>query len=298
MKLIRLIPSLLLAILFFAPPLHAQQRRRQQGRPDGVALPQRVAPVTPQPAQPPLQPVPAAADSAPPANAPALPEKDAASTVASPSPVVKDAPPIKDPPTPVKGGIMLNFQGTSLTDVLNYLSEAAGFVILQDAPIAGTVNVVSKQPVSPDEAVDLLNAVLAEKGFTAIRNDRILKIVSRKDALKRDIPVGVGSESGTRFRAQRRDGDANPAAAFRRSSQARREPAPAAARQCDDQRQRKQQRDHHDRFADEHPAHRADHPRARYLGREHFDHPHLSPGICRLEGTGHARDQPFFAHDQ
>ena len=29
---------------------------------------------------------------------------------------------------------MLNFQGASLTDVLNYLSEAAGFVIVQEAP--------------------------------------------------------------------------------------------------------------------------------------------------------------------
>jgi len=89
---------------------------------------------------------------------------------------------------------LLNFQGASLTDVLNYLSEAAGFIIVQDVPVSGTVNVVSKQPVSPDEAVDLLNTVLAEKGYTAIRSERILKIVNRKDALKKDLPVRVGSD--------------------------------------------------------------------------------------------------------
>ncbi len=96
--------------------------------------------------------------------------------------------------TPAKDGIRLNFQGAALSDVLNYLSEAAGFVIVQDTPVTGTVNVVSKQPLNTEEAVDLLNAVLGEKGYTAIRNGRILKIVSRKDAQTKDIPVVTGSD--------------------------------------------------------------------------------------------------------
>ncbi|MEO7317696.1 MAG: secretin N-terminal domain-containing protein, partial [Chthoniobacteraceae bacterium] len=93
-----------------------------------------------------------------------------------------------------KGGVILNFQNASLADVLNYLSEAAGFIVVQEATVSGTVNVMSRQEVSPQEAVDLLNAVLIEKGFTAIRNGRILKIVNSKDAKKRDIPVGNGSD--------------------------------------------------------------------------------------------------------
>lgn len=89
--------------------------------------------------------------------------------------------------------ILLNFQGATLSDVLNYLSEAAGFVVVQEVPVSGTVNIVSRQPITGEEAVDLLNAVLIEKGFTAIRNGRILKIVSRTDAPRRDIPVQMGS---------------------------------------------------------------------------------------------------------
>ncbi len=89
---------------------------------------------------------------------------------------------------------MLNFQGASLTDVLNYLSEAAGFVIVQEVTPTGTVNIVSRQPISPEEAIDLLNAVLVEKGYVAIRNGRILKIINRKDAQKRDLPVAMGSD--------------------------------------------------------------------------------------------------------
>ena len=78
--------------------------------------------------------------------------------------------------------------------MLNYLSQAAGFVIVQDTPVTGTVNVISRQPLTPDEAVDLLNTVLLEKNYVALREGRILKIVSRTDAQKRDLPVITGAD--------------------------------------------------------------------------------------------------------
>ncbi|MDQ3625278.1 MAG: hypothetical protein M3463_22830, partial [Verrucomicrobiota bacterium] len=126
---------------------------------------------------------------------PALPERvpPAPPNAAAPAaPNTRPAPvalPVPVAPANPADGIRLNFQGASLSDVLNYLSEAAGFVIVQEAPVTGTVNIVSRQSISADEAVDLLNAVLIEKGYLAIRNGRILKIVNRKDAHKRDLPV-------------------------------------------------------------------------------------------------------------
>lgn len=117
------------------------------------------------------------------------------------SPASKPAIPSGMPPAPVaplpkpgKGEIIMNFQGASLNDVLNYLSEAAGFVIVQEAPVSGTVNVMSRQPITAEEAVDLVNTVLIEKGYIAIRNGRILKIVRREGAQKRDLPVQTGSD--------------------------------------------------------------------------------------------------------
>lgn len=98
------------------------------------------------------------------------------------------------PKAPAKGDILLNFQNASLADVLSYLSEVAGFIVVQETPVTGTVNVMSKQPITVDDAVDLLNTVLAEKNYAAVRNGRILKIVSRKDAQKQDIPVKAGSD--------------------------------------------------------------------------------------------------------
>ena len=194
MKTTRQIPILIVASLLLVPALHAQRPSRPR-KPDPIALPVPVVPVPQKPGLPPLQPV--ARETAPaiPANETALPPMELVPAALEPAPVVKGpALSAAEITSSAKGGIMLNFQGTSLTDVLNYLSEAAGFVIVQEVPVSGTVNVVSRQPVTPAEAVDLLNAVLIEKGYIAIRNERILKIVSRKDAQKRDLPVMTGSD--------------------------------------------------------------------------------------------------------
>ncbi len=103
-------------------------------------------------------------------------------------------PPGKQVVPPAKATIMVNFQDASLNDVLNYLSEAAGFVVVQEVKVEGKINVVSRQPITADDAVDLLNTVLLEKGYVAIRNGRILKVVNRKNAERRDLPVRTGSD--------------------------------------------------------------------------------------------------------
>jgi general secretion pathway protein D len=91
-------------------------------------------------------------------------------------------------------GLRLNFRGVPLEMVLNYLSEAAGFVIVLETDVRGKVDVWSNTPVSKEEAVTLLNSVLNRNGYAAIRNDRTLTIVARDSAKTRDIPVKRGSD--------------------------------------------------------------------------------------------------------
>jgi type II secretory pathway component GspD/PulD (secretin) len=76
--------------------------------------------------------------------------------------------------------------------VLNYLSDAAGFIIVQDTRVTGTVTVNGKH-LTRDEAVDLLNAVLNKNGYAAIRDGRTLTIVDKNDAKTREIPVKSGN---------------------------------------------------------------------------------------------------------
>ncbi|MBN1866109.1 hypothetical protein JW916_02335 [Candidatus Sumerlaeota bacterium] len=91
-------------------------------------------------------------------------------------------------------GLRLNFRGVPLDTVLEYLSKAGGFTVIRNASVSGTVDVFSHQPLSKDEAVTLLNTVLNEKGYAAVRNDRFLLIVTRDEAIKRNIPVRSGNE--------------------------------------------------------------------------------------------------------
>jgi type II secretory pathway component GspD/PulD (secretin) len=92
------------------------------------------------------------------------------------------------------GKLRLNFRNAPLDMVLNHLSEAAGFIIVLETEVKGRVNVWSNQPVTQEEALDLLNSVLNHNGYAAIRNERTLTIVSKDDAKRRDLPVRMGSD--------------------------------------------------------------------------------------------------------
>ncbi len=76
---------------------------------------------------------------------------------------------------------------------MNYLSDAAGFIIVLDTHVNGNVSVISSHPMTRDEAVDLLNSVLNKNGYAAIRNGRTLTIVDKNDAKTRNIPVKIGN---------------------------------------------------------------------------------------------------------
>ena len=58
-----------------------------------------------------------------------------------------------------------------LRDV-NYLSDAAGFIIVLETKVEGKVDAWSNQPMTKAEAVDLLNSVLNKNGYTALVNGR------------------------------------------------------------------------------------------------------------------------------
>ena len=78
--------------------------------------------------------------------------------------------------------------------VLNYLSDAAGFIIVMDTQVKGNVSVISSHPMTRDEAVDLLNAVLNKNGYAAIRDGRTLTILDKNDAKTRNIPVKTSND--------------------------------------------------------------------------------------------------------
>ena len=116
---------------------------------------------------------------------PAKPEGDAP---AKPE-VEPEFPPIV-PGEPLR----LNFKDASLHAVLEYFSEATGMVIVQEPIIDGRVTILSRQPLSTEEAIALLDTVLKSKGYAAIRTGRNLRIVPLSQAGKENVPVFSGSD--------------------------------------------------------------------------------------------------------
>ena len=91
-------------------------------------------------------------------------------------------------------GLRVNFHGAPLSMVLDYLSDAAGFIINKETNVRGTVEVWSKQSISKDESVELLSSVLKKNGYGLTRSGRILTIVALDTVKTADTDIVVSSE--------------------------------------------------------------------------------------------------------
>ena len=89
--------------------------------------------------------------------------------------------------------LRLNFRNAPLNLVLEYFSDAGGFIINSQTEVRGNVDVWSKEPVTREEAVELLNSVLKKNGYALARTGRILTLVSLADAPHQDLEVVSGN---------------------------------------------------------------------------------------------------------
>lgn len=119
-----------------------------------------------------------------------LSAQDAAAPAPTPAAADASARPGRDQP----GSLRFNFRGAQLETVLNYLSEAAGFIIVLETPVRGTIDMWSAQPVSRQEAVQLLNLALNKNGYTATLKGRNLIVSSKEEARKKNIPIRTGND--------------------------------------------------------------------------------------------------------
>ena len=93
-----------------------------------------------------------------------------------------------------KEGLRMNFRNVPLEMVLDYMSEAAGFSIIAETDISGEISVWNNRPLNKEQAVALLDSILNEKGYAAIRVGNTLKIVSSSSAQTENLPVRTGND--------------------------------------------------------------------------------------------------------
>ena len=117
----------------------------------------------------------------------------------APAPVKAAAPDTSVRPTATRPAskpaeLRFNFRGAPLETVLNYMSDAAGFIIVLETPVRGTVDMWSSQPVTREEAVQLLNQALNKNGYSASVQGRSLIVSSKDEAKKKNIPIRTGND--------------------------------------------------------------------------------------------------------
>jgi general secretion pathway protein D len=56
------------------------------------------------------------------------------------------------------------------------------------------MTVISRQPISLNEAISLINSMLKERGLTGILNGKILKVVTLENAKQESVPVFSGRD--------------------------------------------------------------------------------------------------------
>lgn len=157
---------------------------------NGITAPEATAP----PDMPP--------EPTPPAEAATAANRPVTSTIILPKGNAPEAvtsdfmPPAQPVGTNNSNALLMNFHNAPLEMVLNYLSDAAGFIIVQDTHVNGTVTITSTHPVTQDEAVNLLNTELNRNNYAAIRAGRTLTIMDKNDAKTRNIPVRTGNTPG------------------------------------------------------------------------------------------------------
>jgi type II secretory pathway component GspD/PulD (secretin) len=92
------------------------------------------------------------------------------------------------------GGLRFNFHGAPLETVLDYMSDAAGYVVVLQTPVTGTVDMWTTRPVSRDQALQLLAIALNKNGYAIDVEGRNLIISSKDEAKKQNIPIHTGND--------------------------------------------------------------------------------------------------------
>jgi type II secretory pathway component GspD/PulD (secretin) len=93
--------------------------------------------------------------------------------------------------------VRVNFKAVPLDNVLEYLSDAGGFIINREASANPAVTLQSSEPVHVFAAVRLLNSVLKTNGLQILYKGRILTVLETDQTKTADLEIEVGNDPNT-----------------------------------------------------------------------------------------------------
>ncbi len=118
---------------------------------------------------------------------------DAVPAAPAGAPATRTAAAVAPPAAPAQK-LTLDFRGAKLSTILDYLSKEAGYVLINPVELTAPVTLVSKQPLSPEQSVEALNAVLFDQGYAVLVRGRNLRVVKLADAKQQNLEVAAGAD--------------------------------------------------------------------------------------------------------
>ena len=88
-----------------------------------------------------------------------------------------------------KKHVDINFKNLDIDALVKLTSKILNKNIMISGTIGGTVDFVSTKPIYEDELLDIVQSILASKGFTIVENPNFLEVVKLTDASKYNLPV-------------------------------------------------------------------------------------------------------------
>jgi general secretion pathway protein D len=97
-------------------------------------------------------------------------------------------------PAPANNTVEINFRDLEITDFVRLVSNVLGKnILLQDA-IPGKVEFVSTSPVTKKDLPQILQSVLATKGYTLVDHGSYMEVVRNNVATQYNLPVSSGGK--------------------------------------------------------------------------------------------------------
>jgi general secretion pathway protein D len=121
----------------------------------------------------------------------AKPADNSTSSQATSTPALPAPLPAKPPEK-----VTLDVRGLDVDNLLQFYSRTFGLTVIKDPNLAGPVTIMCPQPVTQQEALDILNSVLEVRGFTSLVRGSVLKIVPLAKAVQSNVGVAVGPQVG------------------------------------------------------------------------------------------------------
>jgi general secretion pathway protein D len=107
-------------------------------------------------------------------------------------------------PLKAEEGHVLNFKDADIRSLITAVAEMTGKNFIIDPQVTGRVTVMSTQPLAADEVYDVFLSILRVHGYTAVADDRVVRILPDVNARQDGrVPIddmrGGGDEPVTRI---------------------------------------------------------------------------------------------------